>query len=240
MFPLSTTGQGLLLERTASFFELMMREYRGGGWAHQATSGFSVSRLPMPTMPRSLVITGRFSGRRMEVNTGSHREAGHRNGSTEFLSLTSATGRLWVRTVPSSTPQMRDGTGQARKVGRHKDSSGVSVSSGRTGIAVGEGGTVLRTTTGGVTWIRDEQPAEVPRAHVLEQNYPNPFNPTTTIRYGLPTRSYVTLTVYSTLGQRVATLFHGEQEAGYHEAVFDASGLASGMYLYRLQAGGMS
>jgi hypothetical protein len=71
----------------------------------------------------------------------------------------------------------------------------------------------------------------------LEQNYPNPFNPSTTIRYGLPGRSHVTISVFNTLGQQVAILQDGEQEAGYHEVTFDAGGLASGAYLYRLQAG---
>ncbi|RPH80468.1 MAG: T9SS C-terminal target domain-containing protein [Nitrospiraceae bacterium] len=77
----------------------------------------------------------------------------------------------------------------------------------------------------------------LPVVYELAQNYPNPFNPSTAIRYGLPQRSHVTLTLFSTLGQQVAVLQEGEQEAGYHEAVFDASGLASGVYLYRLQAG---
>ncbi len=77
----------------------------------------------------------------------------------------------------------------------------------------------------------------LPQRTSLMQNYPNPFNPSTTIRYGLPSRSHVTLTVFNTLGQQVATLVEGEKEAGFHEAVFDASGLASGVYLYRLQAG---
>jgi hypothetical protein len=77
----------------------------------------------------------------------------------------------------------------------------------------------------------------VPSDYSLSQNYPNPFNPSTTIRYALPTRSQVTLAVFNTLGQHVALLLQREQEAGYHEAVFNASDLASGVYLYRLQAG---
>jgi len=77
----------------------------------------------------------------------------------------------------------------------------------------------------------------IPHEFSLAQNHPNPFNPSTTIRYGLPQRSYVVITIFNTLGQEVATLFPGEKEAGYHEVKFDASGLSSGVYLYRLQAG---
>ena len=71
----------------------------------------------------------------------------------------------------------------------------------------------------------------------LEQNYPNPFNPTTVIQYDVPTRTYVTLAVFNILGQRVADLVNEEKAAGHYETRFDASGLASGVYLYRLQAG---
>jgi poly(3-hydroxybutyrate) depolymerase len=79
--------------------------------------------------------------------------------------------------------------------------------------------------------------ALLPETPKLFQNFPNPFNPTTTIRYVLSSRSHVTLTIYNTLGQIVKELVNGEMEAGYHEVQFDASGLSSGVYFYRLQAG---
>ena len=76
-----------------------------------------------------------------------------------------------------------------------------------------------------------------PKEFKLEQNFPNPFNPTTTIQYQLPLDAKVTLKVYDILGSEVATLVNEDQESGYKEFRFNATNIASGMYIYRLQAG---
>lgn len=76
-----------------------------------------------------------------------------------------------------------------------------------------------------------------PKEFKLEQNFPNPFNPTTKIQYQLPQDARVTLKVYDILGSEVATLVNEEQESGYKEVQFNGNNIASGMYVYRLQAG---
>ncbi|MCB9059807.1 MAG: T9SS type A sorting domain-containing protein [Calditrichae bacterium] len=82
----------------------------------------------------------------------------------------------------------------------------------------------------------DELLSMIPVKYTLEQNYPNPFNPTTKIRFGLPKAGDVKIEIYNTGGQRVATLVNGFKTAGFHAISFDASGLASGLYFYRIQA----
>ncbi len=76
-----------------------------------------------------------------------------------------------------------------------------------------------------------------PQSFALEQNYPNPFNPLTTICYALPAESRVELSVYDLLGRKVITLVDQVMPTGFHDALMDGSALASGIYLYRLQAG---
>lgn len=77
----------------------------------------------------------------------------------------------------------------------------------------------------------------LPQTFELRQNYPNPFNPATTISFALPAASKVTLKIYNSLGQEVSTLINNELfEAGSHVKSFDASGLASGMYIYKISS----
>ena len=77
----------------------------------------------------------------------------------------------------------------------------------------------------------------LPATYQLDQNYPNPFNPSTTITYKLPHVARVNLTVFNTLGQEVAAVLNEDKPAGVHTVQFEAAGLPSGVYLYRLTAG---
>ena len=95
----------------------------------------------------------------------------------------------------------------------------------------------VRFKWGIITSNEDEQLSQVTRIQ-LDQNYPNPFNPTTTISYSLDNTTNVTLEVFDLMGRKVSTLVQGKQSAGEQTINFDASALASGVYLYRLVAGG--
>ena len=87
----------------------------------------------------------------------------------------------------------------------------------------------------GVLTSNDDEIIETPTTVSLNQNYPNPFNPSTTISYTLDSSTNVRLNVYDITGRKVATLVNGRQAAGAQEVRFDASSLASGVYIYRLQ-----
>jgi len=121
----------------------------------------------------------------------------------------------------------------------------VSVEGISIGATVGETITITSTvdstkfTTVGVVevGINGGHILRTPQAFSLSQNFPNPFNPTTEIGYTLPRDAQVRLEIYNLLGQKVTTLVDEYQRAGYSSVHWDAGGLASGVYLYRLKAG---
>jgi len=107
----------------------------------------------------------------------------------------------------------------------------VDPSSGQVGVLPAKARFDMLTSLGGHS-------TALPLAAELSQNYPNPFNPGTTIRYELPRASHVRLIVFDVLGREVRTLVNTFEQAGRHEATFNAQNVSSGTYFYRLEAGG--
>ena len=94
-------------------------------------------------------------------------------------------------------------------------------------------------TTSQVFTSNENEVNSIPEGFKLGQNYPNPFNPTTNINYSIDQAGLVTLKVYDITGREVATLVNNRENAGDHTVTFDATNLASGVYIYTLQANGV-
>ncbi|MCH8011348.1 MAG: T9SS type A sorting domain-containing protein [Candidatus Marinimicrobia bacterium] len=82
-----------------------------------------------------------------------------------------------------------------------------------------------------------ENEIQIPEKFYIEQNYPNPFNPVTTISYQLPKSAFVNLSIYNVTGQFVETLSNEHKSSGYYSVEWNASGVGSGLYFYRIEAG---
>jgi hypothetical protein len=88
-----------------------------------------------------------------------------------------------------------------------------------------------------VTSIDDDL---IPENYFVANNYPNPFNASTAIRYNLPNETYVTVDVYDLMGRKIDILFKGNQQAGEHSIVWNASTVSSGVYFYKINAGDLN
>ena len=108
-------------------------------------------------------------------------------------------------------------------------------SQGVIGYIAGDGGTILKTTDGGLFVNNNNN--SIPDKFALHQNYPNPFNPSTTITFDLPNSGFVSLIVYDILGREVAILLKKELKAGSYTGEWNAGDYNSGIYFYRLKAG---
>ena len=103
-----------------------------------------------------------------------------------------------------------------------------------------KGATVWRVSTNQIVTGVKTQPATAPTGFSLEQNYPNPFNPSTQIRFSIAQPSFVSLKVYDMVGREVATLINGELAPSSYSITWNAANVASGVYLYKLDAGSYS
>jgi hypothetical protein len=105
----------------------------------------------------------------------------------------------------------------------------------RNGVGEAAWTTYYRFRTVQVAGVEEEE--AFPTDYALAQNYPNPFNPVTNIRFTVPRSGHVRLAVFDLLGREVASLVDSELPAGSYTVQWDGAGVASGMYLYRMQAG---
>lgn len=108
-----------------------------------------------------------------------------------------------------------------------------------TGWSVGNGGLILKTTTGGSTWILHSKNI-IPDEYSLWQNYPNPFNPVTKIKFDIQKSEYTTLKIFDIAGKEIAVLVNEFLSPGSYETIWNADNFPSGIYFAKIQAGNYS
>jgi hypothetical protein len=140
-----------------------------------------------------------------------------------------------LQTITSSSiggSSVEDGTSWSQ-VTSYNDLQASGAGTGTTGIS----GLQKKMQAVKLNDVESFPSTSLPRIFSLGQNYPNPFNPSTTIEFSLPRSSHVTLKVYDMLAREVATLVDQNYPAGVHQVRWNAAGVASGMYVYRLSTG---
>jgi photosystem II stability/assembly factor-like uncharacterized protein len=139
-------------------------------------------------------------------------------GYQKIFLLTSDSGESWIEVnTPDSTDILR-----------------ICFIDSSHGFGVGSHGSIIKYIPQKPTDVKGGE--EIISSFNLQQNYPNPFNPSTTIEYSIAEDGFVKLAVYNLLGEEVATLVNTQQKAGSYEVNFNARGLSSGVYLYRIEA----
>jgi subtilisin-like proprotein convertase family protein len=168
---------------------------------------------------------------------------------TNFINHVGGTGENFIRTVLNDSATIPIANGTAPFTGTFQPSTPLTPFNnnpvnGTWVLAINDNASIdqgflrawciqvtYETLTGGIQTI------EVPNYFYLNQNYPNPFNPVSTIRFGIPKSGNVTLKVYDLLGREVRTLVNEKKEPGTYEVEMDGTNLASGIYLYKIEAG---
>ena len=192
------------------------------------------------TIGSRLFMSGTGSSSTLFVSTDNGANWTNVTGSTQAVQVLAAGDTVWVNGI---TPFYSTNFGQTWTAVNTAGVPGGSFSK----IAIGRGwlfgavggpgqhGVYRRVLPGAVAGR--EREIEAVASFALEQNYPNPFNPSTVINYQLPLKSYVTMKIFNLLGQETATLVNEKKEAGSYSVRWNAAGVPSGVYFYRLQTG---
>jgi hypothetical protein len=228
----------------------------GGGWGEMKFSEVDVNlhgstdviKLTAPNAVPSLVLPG-ADGVKWVASAFNYVAMGT-NGTVSFSVNAAAAGGFAlglsyqnVHGTQSGSISVDGGSPLSISLPGNTDSSSIPFISGS--FQLSQGAHTVAVTAGNVnidyvvlnqvTGIRDGKNSPV--SFALEQNYPNPFNPTTNINFSLPKATNVELSIYNILGQKVMTLISGAMSSGVHSVQFNASHFASGVYIYRLEAG---
>ena len=165
------------------------------------------------------------------------------NGSYNWQEVfLSETGKAWTVGFKSGVGGIAHSTDwgytwQMQASGVYPQLNGIDFINDDEGWIVGDYGTILHTTNGGVTFIEEEQIYEISTSYFLSNNFPNPFNPSTKIQYSIPISNTVEIKVYDILGKEVETLINEEKSVGIYELNWNAIGLPSGVYFCQLRTG---
>src|ERR1035437_1927891 len=199
------------------------------GWHMPDTSEFITLETTVNLDGNVLKAVGQGTGNGAGTDTSGFSDllAGYRNFNGPFFNLGNNT---YFRTSTEETMH-----GYAYLMSLHVNSSNIYFDA-----YYKVDGLSVRCLKDASTGINDHSNNTLPNSIDLFQNYPNPFNPSTTISFTLPEKSRVVLSVYNELGEKVAVLFNGEQEAGMHNIEWNASKFVSGVYFYELKTGKFS
>ena len=152
-----------------------------------------------------------------------------------YALTTDASGKVYASSYTSGVMTSTDNGGSWTSIGMGGYGvSTVVVNSTTKDVYAGTKEGTIYKISGNETVTGIDNGTEIPTTYQLAQNYPNPFNPTTTIQFSVPQTSRVMIRVYNSIGQEVAVLADHEFNAGVHKVSFDASRLASGMYVYQM------
>jgi len=171
------------------------------------------------------------------VSPGYGTDDGVAAGNQNLRAATADTTRLiWTGQGPTVTPYTTALDSLPRLMDADPFTNPIKLVSGASMyFALARATGTKENSLGGATSV--EQISSIPTSFALEQNYPNPFNPSTTIKFQIANAGFATLKVFDMLGREVSTLLSQQLEAGAYQSKWDASGYASGMYLYTLQQG---